>query len=210
MINTVAQGVLGRNRSPSVEQVFRSARIWRGRKSINPAKMKHSQVVLTLSHLASSTNVYSGCRKNKDESSNAAIILLEWRGWKLLGSGILKDPCSNFIHHQKWSAEPKALPLLLQNKRTPAARAVASGGQWCPPPRFKIGAPQFHVWSPGCPVAACIQYCFWKMWPPFRFLAPPSGFWPPLLLNLADGPSRSNTEKNKSHNHTHKERKVQV
>jgi len=28
MINTVAQGVLGRNRSLSVEQVLRSVRIW--------------------------------------------------------------------------------------------------------------------------------------------------------------------------------------
>ena len=26
------------------------------------------------------------------------------------------------------------------------------------------------------------------MWPPFWFLAPPSGFWPPLLLNPGDGP----------------------
>jgi len=58
---------------------------------------------------------------NEDESSNAAIISLEWRGWKLLGSGIMKAPCSNFTHHQKWAAESNALSLLLKNKRTPAA-----------------------------------------------------------------------------------------
>jgi len=28
---------------------------------------------------------------------------------------------------------------------------------------------------------------YFKMWPPFWFLAPP-GFWPPLLLNPGDGP----------------------
>ena len=40
MINTVAQGVLGGNRSFSVDGLLRSARIWSGRESINPAKMK--------------------------------------------------------------------------------------------------------------------------------------------------------------------------
>jgi len=53
-----------------------------------------------------------------------------------------------------------------------------AGGQCCPAPPFEIGAPPFHVWPP---VAAYIQYSILKMWPP-------SGFWPPLLLNPGDGP----------------------
>jgi len=39
-------------------------------------------------------------------------------------------------------------------------------------------------------VAAYIQYSIFKMLPPFWLLAPPSGFWPPLLLNPGDGPGR--------------------
>jgi len=53
------------------------------------------------------------------------------------------------------------------------------GGQWCPVPPFEIGAPHFMF---GPPVAAYIQYCILKMWPPllvfgpsFSFLAPPAG-----------------------------------
>jgi len=37
MINTVAQGVLGRNRSLSVEQVLRSARIWEWQRKYKPS-----------------------------------------------------------------------------------------------------------------------------------------------------------------------------
>jgi len=40
MINTVAQGVLDRNWSLSLDQVLRSARIWHGRENTNPVKMK--------------------------------------------------------------------------------------------------------------------------------------------------------------------------
>jgi len=31
------------------------------------------------------------------------------------------------------------------------------------------------------------------MWPPFWFLAPPSGYWPPLLRNPGDGPKYNQT-----------------
>jgi len=51
------------------------------------------------------------------------------------------------------------------------------GGQWSPT-RFEIGAPHFMF---GPPVAAYIQHCILKMWPPllvfgpsFWFLAPPA------------------------------------
>ena len=49
---------------------------------------------------------------------------------------------------------------------------------------FEIGAPHFTFVPP---VAAYIQSCILKMWPPFWFLTP-SGFWPPLLLNPGDEP----------------------
>ena len=62
MINTVAQGVLGRNRSLSVEQVLWSARIWAWQRKYKPSENETARVVITLSHLASSTNVCSGCR----------------------------------------------------------------------------------------------------------------------------------------------------
>jgi len=62
----------------------------------------------------------------------------------------------------------------------------AGGGQWCPAPPFEIGAPHFRF-SPL--VAAYIQYCILKMWPPFCFFSPSSGFWHQLLLNLGDGPA---------------------
>jgi len=55
-----------------------------------------------------------------------------------------------------------------------------------PVPPFEIDAPPFTF---GPPVAEYIQYCNLKMWPPFWFLAPPSGFWPALLLNPGDGPA---------------------
>jgi len=51
------------------------------------------------------------------------------------------------------------------------------GGQWCPDPPFKFGAPHFMF---GPPVAAYIQYCILKCGPPlvfgpsFWFLAPPA------------------------------------
>ena len=61
-----------------------------------------------------------------------------------------------------------------------------AGGQWCPPPPpFEIGTPPFHVWPTGC----CIHpILYFKNVPPFWFLAPPSGFWLPLLLNPGDEP----------------------
>jgi len=61
------------------------------------------------------------------------------------------------------------------------ARAVANGGPVVPDPPFEIGAPHFTF---GLPVAADIQYCIWKIWPPLLFLAP-------LLLNPGDGPDHS-------------------
>jgi len=45
------------------------------------------------------------------------------------------------------------------------------GGQWCSASPFEIGAPHFAF---GPPVAAYIQYCILKMWPPFWVLAPPA------------------------------------
>jgi len=72
-------------------------------------------------------------------------------------------------------------------------RAVASRGASCArTPHLKSVTPHFTF---GPPVAAYIQYCILKMLPPllafgppFWFLAPPSGFWPPLQLNPGDGP----------------------
>jgi len=55
MINTVAQGLLGGNRSLSVDGLLITARIWAWQ-SINPAKMKLCPGCHYLSHLASSTN----------------------------------------------------------------------------------------------------------------------------------------------------------
>ena len=55
-----------------------------------------------------------------------------------------------------------------------------TGGPVVPaPPHLKSVPPHFTF---GPPVAAYIQYCILKMCPP------PSGFWPPLLLNPGDGP----------------------
>ena len=48
---------------------------------------------------------------------------------------------------------------------SPAGEAVVPGSP------FEIGAPHFTF---GPPVAAYIQYCILKMWPPFWFLAPPA------------------------------------
>jgi len=67
--------------------------------------------------------------------------------------------------------------LQLQNQ---AQGRRQRGYQWCPPPPFEICTPHFTF---GPLVAAYIQYSIFKMWPPFCFLAPPSDFWPPLLLN---------------------------
>jgi len=63
-----------------------------------------------------------------------------------------------------------------------------AGGQWCPAPHLK-SVPPHSTFGP--PVAAYIQYCILKMWSPFCFFAPPSGFWHQLLLNLGDGPATS-------------------
>ena len=46
-------------------------------------------------------------------------------------------------------------------------------------PPFEIVAPPFHVWFPGY----CIHPILF-----FKNMAPPSGFWPTLLLNPGDGP----------------------
>jgi len=70
------------------------------------------------------------------------------------------------------------LLLFLQGRRQ-------RGGQWCPVPHLKSVLPTFTF---GPPVAAYIQYCILKMWPPFWFMSPPSGFWPSLLLKPGDGP----------------------
>jgi len=63
-------------------------------------------------------------------------------------------------------------------------KAVASGGPVVPGPHMK-SVP--HHFTFGTPVAAYIQYCILKMWPPFLVLAPPSGFWPPCCQILAKG-----------------------
>jgi len=60
------------------------------------------------------------------------------------------------------------------------------GGQWWPASPFKIGAPPFHVWPTGCCIHPVLY--FKNVPPPFWFSAPPSVFWPSLLLNSGDGP----------------------
>jgi len=63
--------------------------------------------------------------------------------------------------------------------------AVTIGGaSGARPPHLKSVPPHFTF---GPLVATYIHYCIFKMWPLFWFLAPPSGFWPPLLLNPGDG-----------------------
>jgi len=64
-------------------------------------------------------------------------------------------------------------------------RCQRGGGAVGPGRPFEIGAPHFTF---GPLVATYIQCCILKMWPPFWFLAPPSGSWPPLLLNPGDEP----------------------
>jgi len=59
-----------------------------------------------------------------------------------------------------------------------------AGGPVVPGTPFEIGAPHLTF---GPPVAAYIQYCILKMWPPFWFWAPPFGFCPPCCYILAPG-----------------------
>jgi len=67
------------------------------------------------------------------------------------------------------------------------SRAVASGGAVVPgPPPFEIGATPISRLAPR--LWHTSNTAFTKCGPPFRFLAPPSGFWPPLLLSPGDGP----------------------
>ena len=61
---------------------------------------------------------------------------------------------------------------------------VSGGGSGARSPYLKSVPPHFTF---GFPVATYIQYCIFKMWPPFWFLAPPSGFWPPCCEILATG-----------------------
>ena len=58
------------------------------------------------------------------------------------------------------------------------SRSSPAGDQWCP-------APHFTFWPTGC----CIHSILYiQNVPPFWFMAPPSGFWPPLFLNTGDWP----------------------
>ena len=54
-------------------------------------------------------------------------------------------------------------------------------------PPFEIGDPPFHIWPPGCYIYPILY---------FNNVTPPSGFWPPLLLNPGDGPGPHAVELN--------------
>jgi len=58
-------------------------------------------------------------------------------------------------------------------------------GQWCPPPPFEIGSPQFHVWPPGCYIHPILYF---KNVAPLLVFGPSFGLWLPMLLNPGDGP----------------------
>ena len=58
------------------------------------------------------------------------------------------------------------------------------GGRWCPAPHLKSVLHHFRF---GPPVAAYIQYCILKMWPPLLFFGPSFWFLAPLLLHPGDG-----------------------
>ena len=80
---------------------------------------------------------------------------------------------------------PCAICLHINHDRVQGRRQ--RGGQWCPSPHLK-SVPTHFAFGP--PVAAYIQYCIIKIWPPFLVLAPLFVFCPPLLLNPGDGPVR--------------------
>ena len=63
---------------------------------------------------------------------------------------------------------------------SPAGGSVVPG-----PPHLKSVPPNFTF---GPPVAAYIQYCIFKMWPPLLVFGPSFWFLAPLLLNPGDGP----------------------
>jgi len=79
----------------------------------------------------------------------------------------------------------KLFPARKASVITNLCRDVASWGPVVPGPPFEIGALPFHVWPTGCCTHPILHL---KNVPPFWFLAPPSGFWPPLLLHPGDGP----------------------
>ena len=70
-------------------------------------------------------------------------------------------------------------------------RVVASGGAVVPNPPFEICAPLSRL-APWFLHTSDIV--FQKCGRPFWFLAPPSGFWSPLLLNPGDGPVHTHPE----------------
>ena len=72
-----------------------------------------------------------------------------------------------------------------QLSKVAVVRGRASGGASGARPPIWNRCPHFTF---GPPVAAYIQYCIFKMCSPLRFLAPTSGFCPPLLLHPGDGP----------------------
>jgi len=59
-------------------------------------------------------------------------------------------------------------------------------GQWCQPPHLKSVPPHFTF---GPPVAAYIQHCILKIWPPLLVFGPSFWFLPPLLLHPGDRPA---------------------
>ena len=67
-----------------------------------------------------------------------------------------------------------------------ASRAVARGRPVVPAPHLKSVPLHFTF---GSPVAAYIQYCILKLWPPSGFWPLFLAFGPPLLLNPGDGPA---------------------
>jgi len=60
-------------------------------------------------------------------------------------------------------------------------------GPVVPDPHLKSAPPRFRVWPTGCYIHPILYF---KNVAPLRFLAPPFGFWPPLLLNPGNGPGR--------------------
>ena len=95
------------------------------------------------------------CRKDVEiHKANGLAAALQADKTKKSGKRSITKTDPHHYHH--WWAGP-----------SPA------GGQWWPTPHLKSVSPHFTF---GPPVAAYIQYYILKMWPPFWFLVPPSGF----------------------------------
>jgi len=120
------------------------------------------------------------------------VVIIVWAGCFDLGAGV-EQPCNCLIIQSgqvfstwnKWCrfgrmAEPFSAETCSQILPGPSP----AGGPVVP-------GPPFHVWPP---VAAYVQYCIWKVWPPLLVFGPSIWFLAPLLLNPGDGSGYCNQQ----------------